>query len=118
MNAVLTWTRRRVPPASIRDEWARSRGVHYHVSPDNPSLPQTVCYGATADGLNLGRFNGSSGHNAARAACQRHTNQIGDYLDGASSCRDSADDRARIAKRLRATHAALTLVLSSYQLTH
>ena len=35
MNAVLTWTGRRVPPASIRDEWARSRGVHYHVSPDN-----------------------------------------------------------------------------------
>ena len=117
MNAVLTWTGRRVPPASIGDEWARSRGVHYHVSADL-FLPEAVCYGATADGLSLGRFNqSSSGRNAAHVACQRHANQIRDYLDGASSCRNS-DDQARTAKRLRATHAALTLVLSSYQMTH
>lgn len=113
MNAVLTWTGRHLPPASIRDEWARSRGVQYHVHPDNLLLPQAVCYSATADGLSLGGFNRFSGRNAARAACQRHANQIGDYLDGASSRRDSADDRAGTAKRLRATHAALTLALSS-----
>ena len=114
MNAVLTWTGRRVPPASIGDEWARSRGVHYHVSPDL-FLREAVCHSATADGLSLGRFNRSSlGRNAAHVACQRHANQIRDYLDGASSCRNS-DDQARTAKRLRATHAALTLVLSSYQ---
>jgi len=115
MNVVLTWAVRRDPPVLVEDEWARSRGVQYHVFHGPSGSPEAVSCGATANGLSLGNFDPSaSGRTAAHAACQRHANRIGDYLDGTSSCRNATHDRAGLATHLRATHAALTQVLSSY----
>jgi hypothetical protein len=113
MNVALHWKEQRNRPASIGDEGARSHGVNYRVSADPLLLPQSARYSATADQLNLGAFNLSApGRDAAHDACQKHANRIGEYLDGAGPSPKAANDPTLTAKlkRLRATHAALSLV--------
>jgi hypothetical protein len=112
MNAVLHWEGRRNRSTSIVDEGARLHGVHYRVSA--APLPLPPSFSASADNLSLGTFiHSAAGRDAAHVACQKHANRRGKYLEGAGLGLRAANDPALVKKRLRATHAALTLVRSS-----